>query len=101
MSFQSERPKTETAAAVGSSDLVRPPIKPGMLVTLRQAYSPDIRKGTVCEVEAMRKDRNCASGFRVRVGIPGNKYSRYFDAGWFDEYHAWRSNSDYTTGIQS
>jgi len=73
-----------------ASHLVRPPIKPGMLVTFRQAYSPDIRKGTVCKVDAMRKSQSCASGFSVRVAIPGDKYMHHFDAGWFDEYHAWR-----------
>lgn len=64
----------------------RPNIKPGMSFKLRYNYAPWLRKGSRGVVDAMRKDSNCASGFRVRVRFWNEdselSRSRYFDAGW-------------------
>lgn len=61
----------------------RPAVRPGMKRKLQFDLGCGLRKGDVVTVDCMRRDRNCATGFRVRVVTMQGEH-RHLDASWID-----------------
>lgn len=64
-------------------NIERPSIKPGAVRKLQFDNGCAMRKGTKVTVVCMRRDRDCGTGFRVRVKLQTGE-QRYLDAAWID-----------------
>jgi hypothetical protein len=61
--------------------------KPGDILTLAMDYWHGVKKGTKVKVIGSRKDKQCKSGLRITVEIPGLEYGvKKLNATWFKEY---------------